>query len=160
MANVLTISKVTALPTTLEVSAMYLIPNATSGYLDIYVTDSGGTVANKVVSKQDLASSTGSVNTVVATYTALTALTPSDYEIAYVTDASDDTAQSPAITGGAMYIWDATLTTPAWVLMNTTIQQWATITGIPTVLTNLTDSGGFLAYSGTIIPTYLAQEAW
>lgn len=159
MANVLKISKLTALPTTLDASAMYLIPNATAGFLDIYVTNSAGTVANKIVSKQDV-TTTGTVNLIEATYTALAAITPTSVEIAYVKNASDDTRQTPAISGGAMYIWDTSLATPAWTLMDTTVQQWANIVGIPAVLTSLTDSGGFLAYSGVIIPTYLATEAW
>ncbi len=160
MANVLTISKVTAVPTTLTASTMYLVPNVTAGYLDIYVTDSAATVANKVVSKQDIAAGSSGVTLIEATYTSLTAITPTAVEIAYVKDASGDTSHTPAISGGAMYIWDTTLATPAWVLMDTTVQQWANIVGIPTVLTGLTDSGGFLAYSGTIIPTHLASEAW
>ncbi len=158
MANTLLIAKVSALPGTLTASTMYLIPSATAGFLDIYVTDSLGTVANRIVTKSDISSAAGSVNVVYATYAAMTAVTPTSTEIAYVKDASGDTNVAHA--GGAMYIWDTSLATPAWSLMEKQDTFWADIMSVPAAVSGLSVVGSFLAFNGSVIPTYLAQEQW
>lgn len=150
MANVLSFSKVTALPATFEPSTVYLIPNANAGYLDIFVSDSTGSSVNKVVTRQDVTAASVSSFEEFPTHTALSGSTaPTASTLAYVANASDDAGQTPAIVGGAFYVWDTTIATPAWVLV-----------GNVNITSNLTDSSGFLAYKGTIIPTYLATEAW
>ncbi len=160
MANILNIAKVTTLPATLAASTMYLVPNVMSGFLDIYVTDNTGATINRTVSKQDVATA-GSVDQIFADYASLTAYAPTSIEIAYVKDASGD---STVTSGGALYIWDTSLATPAWTKMSESTLFWADIQNIPAAVSGLSvitvGTDNFLAFNGVIIPTVLAAEDW
>lgn len=114
MSNKFQVHKVVELPSSLEANALYFVaPAGKPDYVEIYVTDSTGSKAKRVLNEDDiqalivaeLGSFTGPAELeVFDTIADRDEVTPEGVSYAYVVDASaDDTVES----GGASYIYNA-----------------------------------------------------
>jgi len=128
----------TVLPSTLTPSAVYYIaPASKPDYIEIYVTNSAGTVAKRVINEADVQalidtsiSGLGSIE-IVDDITARNALNPTANIQVFVIDASDDTTVT---SGGATYIYR--LSTTSWIKISESesldlVLSWANLTGKP-----------------------------
>lgn len=113
MANPIVVKKVAALPATLEPSVMYLVPNATAGLMDLFVSDAQGLTVKHIISRDDIVqlitNAIGGFNTVkiVADIAARNALSLTTIQQVLVLDATGD----PTVkTGAATYIYDPATT--------------------------------------------------
>lgn len=202
MALYFNVAKVNSLPTTLAASTLYIIPNANSTYIDMYVSDINGTTAKKIVGVDDIATISTSVtassiglgnvdNTSdldkpisTATQAALDSIsnslkvysdypslinstTPTSSALAFVKDVSSDGTLPTGSSGYGIYVWDATLTTPAWAFKFGQKLDWSDLTNIPVAVSSLGDSSGQPTYGGVnllrdgdVAYVNIADEAW
>jgi len=129
--------KLTAVPTTWDSDALYVITNSTdSNLIEIYVTSSSGTPRH-VINKseiQTLISNAIAANNelkIVANITERNALTPTAPIYVYVIDATGDTTVT---SGGATYLYNPSTT--SWIKISESealdaVVAWANITGKP-----------------------------
>ena len=139
----LKIYRETALPSTLEPYAIYMIaPASTSTYVEMYVTSSTG-VARRIINKADIDALIATAVTaatelmIVDNYPDLLLITPPTTKYAYVVDATGD---STVTAGGATYLYypNPTLPTlPHWMKVSESesldvVLEWANIQNKPT----------------------------
>lgn len=168
--------KVNTLPGTLEADSFYYVLNG--NYAESYLTNSTGVakavgntaMINALIDARMAAASTlQQVATIVARNTAKASVTTNTMYL--VTDASGDTSVA---SGAALYFYNKTADTFTKVAEYESMDvvlQWANIQGKPnstpaaidtavgnshthtnmTVLNNLSDSSGRLAYGGTVV---------
>lgn len=97
-----------SLPASFTPNTVYLIPSSVdANYLDIYVSNSAGTSAKKIVTKDDINNILSQLSSalaflIVADITERNALTLSENKLVLVTDASADPTVN---TGSALYAW-------------------------------------------------------
>ena len=114
----LKIYRETALPAfPLQPYAIYLIaPTAKPNYVEMYVTNSDGSAARRIINEADIQSMINSAVSnisniqVVSDIAARDALAPTNTNYVYVKNA---TADSTVSAGGATYLWDTGAS--AWV---------------------------------------------
>lgn len=114
----LKIYRETALPAfPLQPYAIYLIaPTAKPNYVEMYVTNSDGSAARRIINEADIQSMINSAVSnisniqVVSDIAARDALAPTNTKYVYVKNA---TADSTVSAGGATYLWDTGAS--AWV---------------------------------------------
>lgn len=136
----LKIYRETALPSTLEAYAIYMIaPAARPDYVEIYVTSATGQ-ARRVINKADIdlliatAVQNATELLIVADIAARNALTLTSTRYVYVKDATGDTSVT---SGGATYLYDPAGTTTKWIKVSESesldVQvTWAALEGKPT----------------------------
>ena len=186
---VYSLHKTTALPGTLAANAIYLVTSSNPDYVEMYVTNTAGTAARRVINAADIqamidasiAGVSGGGMQIVADITARDALTPTNGLYVLVLDASAD---STVTSGAASYVYRTATTT--WIKLteyeslDVTV-QWADIAGKPTssaaaidaavtashTHANLTqlgkigeDGGGNLTYDGNPPRARLETAAW
>lgn len=128
--------KLTAVPGTWVSNAVYFIQDATSPFVEIYVTTSAG-VPRRQPTNSDIASmiaaaiSAGSSVTVVDNIAARNALTPTTSIQVYVKNATGD---ATVASGGAYYLYD--VATTSWIKTSEAESMdisltWASISGKP-----------------------------
>ncbi len=129
----------TALPAfPLQAYAVYLIaPAAKPNYVEMYVTNSDGSAARRIINEADIQAMINSAVSnisniqVVADIAARNALAPTTTKYVYVKNATGDTTVKA---GGATYLWDTV--TSAWVKISEAESldlslTWASISGKP-----------------------------
>lgn len=134
------IYKETALPGTLQPSSIYFIaPPGSTDYVEIYVTNSNGTVARRVIDANDVQlminSTLAGANelTIVNDIAARDALLPlTVVKSVYVVDATGD---STVASGGATYLYN--VGTSTWIKVSEAesmdvVFNWTSIVGRPT----------------------------
>jgi len=136
---VVKIHKTTALPTTLEGHAVYLVaPTSKPNYVEMYVTSADGSTARRIINSDDIqamidaAVAGASAIEIVADIAARNALTPTNGKHVLVIDASAD----PTVdSGAASYVWRQA--TSQWIKLteyeSLDLQlTWANLSGKPT----------------------------
>ena len=178
----------TALPTPLQPASIYIVaPTGVENYVEVYVTNSAGTQARRIINQADVqaminaAMSAVQEIVVVADITARNALAPTSTRYVYVRNATDDTTVT---SGGATYLWDVANT--AWVKTSESesldmVFNWDSLLGKPTSTpaaidaavgmahahTNKTqldkigeDAGGNMTYAGAAVATQWSSNEW
>lgn len=185
--KVLSVEKVTALPSTFAANTQYFVPvSGEPTLIDMYVSSTDGSSAKHIITKAEIttlinqAISTLSGTVVVADIAARDALAPTTVTTVLVLDATGD---STVASGAATYIYNPSTT--SWNKISEAesmdfIVSWASITGGPTstaaqidaavaashthsnmvVLDALTDVSGALYYSGQPVNGNIVTEAW
>jgi hypothetical protein len=187
MANLLSIRKVAALPTTYDPSTMYLVSTTDPTLFDTYISSSDGLSIKHQITKSEIqsliAGAIGSFNNIVivADIAARDALAPIAPMQALVIDATTDTTVTA---GAATYIYD--VTGAVWIKISESesidlVLQWANIQNKPSsavadiddavskrhVHTNSAslakigeDLAGNMTYGSAPIRAYLDEEVW
>ncbi len=177
----------TALPGTLQPYSIYIVaPAAKPNYVEIYVSNSDGSAARRMLREEDIQTlinnSVSAANNIqiVADIAARNALTPTTSTYVYVRNA---TADATVAAGGATYLYDTTNT--SWVKISEAESldislSWAALTGKPsssaaniddavtkrhthanmTELNKIGESGGQLTYDGQAVTTQWASTGW
>ena len=179
----------TALPAfPLQPYAIYLIaPAAKPNYVEMYVTNSNGSAARRIINEADIQSmintAVANVNNIqiVADIAARNALAPTNTKYVYVKNATGD---ATVASGGATYLWDTDTST--WVKISEAESldvslTWANLQGKPTstadqidtAVTNShthsnktqldkvgEDAGGNFTYGGVIPHVAWASVGW
>lgn len=134
----LKVHKTTALPGTLEADSIYFVaPAAAPDLVEVYVTNSAGDVARRVLNRADVqgmidaATLASSTMAVVPDIAARDALAPSTVTYAYVQDATGDASVA---SGGATYLY--TPATSSWIKTSEAESMdlsltWAALSGKP-----------------------------
>ena len=146
MSNI-RIHKTTALPGSLQANAIYLVaPSSNPNYVEMYVTNSAGTTARRIITSDDVqnminaALSNNAGLRIVDTIADRDALTPFNGQHVLVLDASADTTVN---SGAASYVWRAA--TNQWIKLteyeslDVTV-TWSAISGRPTSAPSAIDS--------------------
>lgn len=160
MANQLRFSKVASLPATLAPSTVYMIPSATTGIMEMYVSTLDGASSYRMLTMNDV---TALINTVTASdviseYTSYANLTASTVKsgIAIVYGMSDYNTTDPlSSTSTGLFVWNSTLATPAWVLVS--VYDTASNEAVSRISE---DANKNITYRGLPIPVTLSAEAW
>lgn len=141
MSTDVQIFRETALPGTLQPSAIYLIaPTGSPGFVEVVITNAAGDAARHVINKADvqamidaaLISAGGTPSTIVADIAARDALALTQNAYVYVRDATgDETVES----GGATYLYDSA--NDEYIKVNEAesmdlVLSWASIQNKPT----------------------------
>lgn len=186
MAVQMQIKIVNTLPGTFTASTLYMVKSAEAGIFDLYMSTNDGAAVRHIISKSEIntmiTTALAGFNTVavVADIAARDALSPTVNSQVLVLDATADTTVA---SGAATYVYDTVTTT--WYKISETesmdvVLQWANIQNKPTsavadiddavtkrhshanktVLDNITDSSGFLAYSGTVVGLTAVVAEW
>jgi len=187
MAQTLKISKVNALPGTLEASTLYLVKSTDAELFEMYMSSADGLSARHVITKTEIqtlintAVSGFSNLLVVADIAARNALTPTSNVQVIVLDASGDATVN---SGAATYIFNHSLY--SWYKISEYesmdfVLSWANLQNKPsssvasidasvaashthankTSLDKISeDGGGKFLYNGQPVRAYLETEAW
>jgi hypothetical protein len=150
----LKIYRETALPGTLEPSAIYLIaPPGSPQYVEMYVSNATASAAKRILKESDvqamISSAMSAVNelTVVADIAARNALAPTRTMYVFVRNA---TADVTVASGGATYLYD--LANTVWVKVSEAegldvTFNWASLAGRPTASTAAIDATVLAAHT-------------
>lgn len=180
----------TVLPSTLEPYAVYVVaPSSKPNYVEIYVSNSTGSNARRVLTDTDIqgminasiSGIAGSGLQVVANITARNALSPTSNLLVLVLDATGD---NTVASGAATYVYR--LSNTSWVKVSESesldmILNWSNIQGKPSSSASAIDnavanshthsnktqldkigqnSDGFLTYDGSLPVTAWSNIAW
>lgn len=186
MANILKIRKVNTLPTEYEPSTLYLVKGAEASIFDLYVSTDTGASVKHLLTKPEVQTMINSAIAgfstvqVVADIAARDALNPSVTTQVLVRNATGDSTVS---SGSATYVYDVAAS--SWFKTSESesldlVLQWSNIVGKPSssaadiddavtkkhshanfsVISDISDIGGHLAYSGQPVRSYLEEESW
>lgn len=183
---ILKIRKVSALPGTYEASTLYMVKSAEAGLFDMYLSTDDGSAVRHMLTKPEVqvlinnALAGFNAVQVVADIAARDALAPTVNTQVIVLDATTDVT---VISGGATYIFD--VATSIWHKISETesldvVLQWSNIIGRPSstvaelddavakrhihsnksIIDDISDVGGQLAYAGQPVRAFLEEESW
>lgn len=178
----------TALPTPLQPASIYVVaPTGVENYVEVYVTNSAGTQARRIINQTDVQSMINAAMSavqeivVVADIAARNALAPTSTRYVYVRNA---TADATVASGGATYLYDVANT--EWVKTSESesldvVLSWNALQGKPnstptaidaavgmahthgnkTQLDKIgEDAGGNLTYGGAAVATQWSSNEW